>query len=86
MRLKFAMSTLFVKMSLFFFFKKAEKHGQNCAKIQPPFPLSPLCVSANNVGFRSLRAKTLCVCVSCYWRVQDEGGGGGGGVDFQERV
>ena len=63
-------------MSLFFFcFKNAEEYGQNCVK----FPLfSP---SPNNVGFRSLRANTLCVCLLRYWRKV-----GGRGVDFQERV
>ena len=38
----------------FFFFKKAEKYGQNCVKIPPP---SPLCPSLNNVGFRSLEGE-----------------------------
>ena len=48
------------------FLRKAEKYRQNCAK--SPAPLSP---SPNNVGFRSLRAKTLSVCVLRYC-----GGGG----------
>ena len=39
--------------------------------------------SPNNVGFRSLRAKTLCVCLLRYW--WKGGGGVGGGLDFQER-
>ena len=43
----------------------------------PPPPPS-LCLSPNNLGFQSLRAKSLCVCVLRYWR--------GRGVDFQECV
>ena len=53
-----------------FFFKKAEKYGPHYTKIHP----SPLCPSPNIVGFRSLRTKTLCMCV--FYNI---GGGGGGG-------
>ena len=60
-----------------FFFKNAEKYGQNCVEIPPPPPPS-LFLSPNNLGFQSLRAKSLCVCVFRYWR--------GRGVDFQECV
>ena len=71
---------------------------QECRKIwtklrENPSPPS-LCPSPNNVGFWSLRAKTLCMCFLRYWR--EVGGGGGSGregvarrgegVDFQERV
>ena len=49
------------------FFKNAERYGQNCVKFNPP-PPPLLCPSPNNVGFRSLRVKTLCVCLLRYWR------------------
>ena len=69
--LKFAMSTLFcVKKCPCVFSRKAEMDKI----VRTPLPLS---LSPNNVGFWSLRAKTLCVCVLCYWR---------GEMDFHERV
>ena len=89
-RLKFGMSTLFVlkNVPVVFFFKNAETYGQNCVKFNPSPPL-PLCSSPNNVEFRSLRAKTLCMCLLRYWREIEGGGGGGcekvgGRVNFQE--
>ena len=56
-RLKVGMSTLFVlkNVLLFVIFFSAEK----CLS---------LCPSPNNVGFQSLRAKTLCVCLLRHWR------------------
>ena len=65
-------------MSLFFFFKKAEILAQ--VHENPPTPMYhplPLSLSPKNIGFWSLRAKTLCMCVLRYWRGL---GGGGGGV------
>ena len=58
-------------MSLFFprMQKNMDKIASNST---PPPPL--LCLSPSNVGFQSLRAKTLCVCLLCYWW---RGGGGG---------
>ena len=88
-RLKFGMSTLCVlkNVPVGFYFKNAETSGQNCVKFNPP-PL-PLCPSPNNVEFRSLRAKTLCMCLLRYCR-EIEGGGGArraeGGGNFQECV
>ena len=79
-------------MSLWVFFKNAETYGHNCVKLTPPPPPHlPLCLSPNNVEFRSLRAKTLWMCLLCYWRKIEGGGGGlregrGGGVNFQECV
>ena len=68
-RLKFGMSTLVLKkMPLCFFFKNAGNYGQNCVKFNTPPPPPPLFPSPNNVGFRSLRAQTLCVCLLRYWR------------------
>ena len=58
----------------FFVFNKAEKYAKYYVKIHPnpsPPPLF-LCLYPNNVGFRSLRAKTLCMCV--FYAI---GGGGG---------
>ena len=46
----------------------------------PPPPL-PLCPSPNIVGFRSLRTKTLCMCV-----LYAIGGGGGGGQKEEGRL
>ena len=84
-RLKFGMSTPFVlKHVPVFFFKNAEKYGQSCVKFNATPPPPPLCPSPNNIGFRSLRAKTLCVCLLRYWREVLGGGGGarraGGGL------
>ena len=56
------------------FFKNAQKMDKIVWNSSPPPPPDPLCSSPNNVGFRSLRAKTLCVCLSRYWR---RWGGGG---------
>ena len=59
------------KMSLWFFcFKKPEKYRPKCTKIPPPLPLYP---SPDIVGFRSLRTKTLCMCV--FYAIGGEGGG-----------
>ena len=55
------------------FYKKAAKYGQNCVKFPPPPP--HLCPSPNNLGFQSLRAKTLCV----FYAIEEDGGGGGEG-------
>ena len=98
-RLKFGMSTLFVLKNVpVFFFQECRTIWTKVRQIQPPPPPPPLslCPSPNNVGFQSLRAKTLkhCACLLRYWW----GGGGGvregrgvgcgkgGGVTFQERV
>ena len=64
-----------------------QKHGQNSVKIIP-HPLS-LCSSPNDVQFRSLGAKTLCMCLLRYWREiegDSKGREEGGGGDFQECV
>ena len=75
--LKFAMSTLFVLNVLGFFFQEGGNLWTKlCENPPPPPPL--LCPSPNNVGFQSLRAKTL-LCV--FYAI-----GRGGGGDFQERV
>ena len=72
------MSTLFVlkNVPVVFFYKNAETWTKLCQIQPPPLPL-PLCSSPNNVEFRSLRAKTLCMCLLRCWR-EIEGGGGGG--------
>ena len=59
-------------MSLFFF-KKAENMDQIARKSTP----LPLCPSPNIVGFRSLRTKTLCMCV--FYAIGGGGREGGGG-------
>ena len=69
-----------VKKCPCFFFKKAEKHGPNYTKIHPnPPPPPPLSPSPNIVGFRSLRTKTLCMCVFYAIGGGGEGRRGGGG-------
>ena len=76
-RLKFGMSTLFVLRNVPF--SRMQKHGQKWVKFNPP-PL-PLCLSPNNVEFRSLRA---CVFYAIGGRLR--GGGvqeGGGGWTFK---
>ena len=61
---------------VFHFLKNAETPGQICVKYNPP-PPPPLCPSPNNVEFRSLRTKTLCMCLLHYL----EGDWGGGGCE-----
>ena len=49
-------------VAVVFFFQEGKKYGQNCSNSPSPPPLSlslSLCLSPNNVGFRSLRTKTL---------------------------
>ena len=43
-----------------FFFQECKNIWTKLCQIQPPLPL---CRSPNNVEFRSLRAKTLCMCL-----------------------
>ena len=69
--LKFGMPTLFVLKNVPVFFQE----GRKICIILHEKPTLLLFPHPNNVGFQSLRAKTLCMCVLCYWR----GGGGGGG-------
>ena len=77
-RLKFGMSTLFVLKGAIF--SRMQKIWKKLCQIHPPPPPAlPLCSSRNNVEFRSLRAKTLCMCLLRYWREIEGGGGGGGG-------
>ena len=57
----------------------------------PPPPPPPPPLPPNNIGYQSLRAKTLCMWLLRYWRevggLQElRGRGGGGGVYFQEHV
>ena len=76
--LKFGMPTLLVLKRSMLFFQEGRKIWTNmCENPPPPPPLLSLSLSLspNIVGFRSLRTKTLCMCV-CY--------GIGGGRDFQE--
>ena len=67
--------------------KKCPCFFQECRKIWTKLRQIPLlCPSPNNVGFRSLRAKTLCMCL-----IYAIGGWvgarrAGEGVDFQEQV
>ena len=75
--LKFAMSTLFVKNVPVFCFSRGQKIWTKLHANPTPPPPPPLCLSPNNVGFRSLRA-SVCVHVS-YW-------GGGGVQDREEAV
>ena len=80
--------TLFVLQNVqdvFIFFSRSQKNKDKITcESTPPSP--------NCIAFRSLRAKTQCMCVvftARYWRRGEEGGGGGGmggGLDFQERV
>ena len=63
------------------FFSRMQKNMEKIAS-NSIFPLPLLCLSPNNIGFRSLRAKILCVCLLHYWW----GGGGcekGGGWTFK---
>ena len=76
-----------------FFFQESRKIWTKLHETLPPPPPPrplPLCPSPNIVGFRSLRTKTLYVCVLRHWPLEGVGKraevGGGGGVDFQERV
>ena len=88
-RLKFGMSAVFVlrKCACFFFQEWHRKIWTKSYEIEPP-----LCPSPNNVGFGSLRAKTLCVSFTLLeeggWGVCVCvcGGGGGGGipVDYEK--
>ena len=68
--LKYGMPTLFVWKNVRLFFQEGgiiwTKLRENPPNHPPPPP--PLCPSPNNVGFWSLRAQTLCVCVLRYWR------------------
>ena len=65
-----------VKKCPCFFFHKWGSNASTPPPPPPPPPPLPLCSSPNNVKFRSLRAKTLCMCLLRYWR-EIEGGGGG---------
>ena len=73
-----------------FFFQECRNIWRKLCQIQPPPPSLPLCPSPNTVEFRSLRAKTLCMCLLRYWREIERGGlregRGGGGVNSQECV
>ena len=65
------------KMSrMFLFYSRRQKNEDKITcESTPPSP--------NYIAFRSLRAKTQCMCVvytARYWRRGEEGGGGGGGV------
>ena len=71
--LRFAMLTLFVLKNVTMLFCQGTTIWTKLHENPPPPPTPPLCPSPNNVGFRSLRAKTLCMCIVRYWR--GEGGG-----------
>ena len=49
-------------------FSRRQNNMDKIARKSPQPPPPPLCPSPNNVGFWSLRAQTLCVCVLRYWR------------------
>ena len=71
--LKFGMP-LFVLKNIHVFLRR-QKIMRN---IERKSPLLFLCLYPNNIGFRSLRAKRLCVCTLHYiWK----GGGGGEGYE-----
>ena len=79
-RLKFGMSTLFVLRNVPVYFSRMQKNIDKTTWNSTP----PLCPSPN-IGFQSLRAKTLCMCLLRYWSevcvcVWGGGGGGGGGL------
>ena len=74
--------TLFVLQNVqdvFIFFSRSQKNKDKITcESTPPSP--------NCIAFRSLRAKTQCMCVvytARYWRRGEEGGGGGGGWTFK---
>ena len=67
------------KCSFVFYSGRQKSMDKNCAKIPPP-PPSHLSLSPNNVGFRSLRTKTPCVCVLTPFPPFEGGGGWGGGI------
>ena len=72
-----------VKKCPWFFFQECRKLWTKLHQIQtPPPPSLHLCPSPNNVEFRSLRDKTLCMCLLRYWREIE----GGRKVNFQECV
>ena len=62
-----------------FSFSRRQKKMDQIARKSPP----PLCPSPNIAGFRSLRTKTLCMCV--FYAIGVGGGGGGaeGGWTFK---
>ena len=73
--LKFGMSTLFVlkNVPVVFFFKNAEKYGQNCVKLTPP-------LSSSKQHRISIPESQNTVRVSFTLLDGGRGGGGGGGV------
>ena len=64
-------STLFVLKNVHVFFQASRKIWTKLREMQPP---PPLCPSPNNIGFRSLRAKTLHVF---FMLLEGDGGEGG---------
>ena len=77
--LKWGMTTLFVlkKNVPVFIFQEDRKVW---TKLRENPPHLSLCPSPNNAGFRSLRTKTLCMCVlTPFPALEGNGGGGEGG-------
>ena len=60
-------------------FSRSRKSMDKLCENPPPPPPPSSGPSPNNLGFQSLRAKTLCMCVLRYWGVggQDKGEWGG---------
>ena len=81
------MSTLFVLKNVpVFFFKNAEKYGQNCIKVKPPFPLSLSITKQHRISILESQNTARVSFTLLVGGGDARRGRGGGQVDFQERV